>query len=100
LFVYSTETFNLIKSFSSTAKLSIFLNVNATFGGQIVKLIQTSSYCAAIYKEYIISLTPHSDEVLSASLGLFPVKKEAVIRRGSSNVIIYGFYPSTNEYKT
>lgn len=99
-YVYSTKTFEFIESFSSAVNLSIFLNTSTTFTGLIVKLIQTSCYCAVVYKEYIISLTPHSADVLSTSWKLFPVKKEVGIKRGSNNVIIYGFNPSTDEYKT
>lgn len=99
-YVYSTKTFELIDSFPSAVNLSIFLNTRTTFAGLIVKLVQTSCYCAVVYKEYIISLTPHSADVLSTSWQLFPVKKEVGTKRGSNNVVIYGFNPSTGEYKT
>lgn len=98
-YLYSSNTFELIETFSSTVSLSAFLKFSTSFGGLILELIRSTDYCAVIYKEYIISLTSHSVDVLSTSWKLFPVKKEVGIRRGSNSVNIYGFNPSTNEYK-
>ncbi len=99
-YVYYTKTFDLIQSFFSIRQLSTFLNIKVSFGEQIAKLIKSSEFQAITYKDFIISFTPHSAEVLSASWDLFPVKKDSRILRGSRNIIIYGFNPSTNEYKS
>lgn len=68
MYIYSARTFDLIQSFPSAVKLSVYLNVSVRFGLQIVKLIQTSDYLAVIYKDYIISLTPHNTDFLSTKL--------------------------------
>lgn len=98
-YLYSAKTMDLIQSFPSAVKLSAFLNVSLVFGGQVVKLIQTSDYCAIIYKDYIISLTSRNSDFLSTNLKYLPEKK-VVMKQGSRNIIIYGFNPSTNEYLT
>jgi len=99
LYVYSVKTFDLIQSFPSAVKLSAYLHVSVAFGVQIVKLIQASDHRAVVYKDYIISLTSQTADLLSNNLKLFPVK-EGVIKKGTRNIIIYGFNPSTNEYQT
>lgn len=97
LYIYSAKTYELIQNLPSAAKLSGYLNVSLTFGLQIVKLIQGSEFGAVIYKDFIIS--PHSAEYLSTNLKLF-TEKLAVNRKGYRSIILYGFNPSTNEYRT
>lgn len=99
LYIYSAKTYELIQILPSAVKFSGYLKVSLTFGLQIVKLIQGSELGAVIYKDFIVSLTPHSAEYLSTNLNLF-TEKFSVLRKGYRSIILYGFNPSNNEYRT
>ena len=99
-FVYSSRTFEFLQSFPSAIKLSIYLNTGQDFTYQLLKLIQTSDYSVVIYKDYIVSLTPHDADFLSNNFKLFVVKKESVSKTTKKGIMIYGFNPSSNEYRT
>lgn len=86
-----------IKSLPSAVKLSSFLKVSLRFGLQIVKLIKTSNDKAILYEDYIISLMRHDALYLSTNLNLFPVKMVAK-KKITSNITIYGYNPSNNDY--
>ena len=94
------ESFDLIKSFPSASKLSSYLKVRLNFGAELAKLIKASEYSAVIYKDYIISLTPLSIDYLQSNQKLFPIKKATIKKGSGSSIIIYGFNPSTNEFKS
>lgn len=98
-YLYSAVTFDFIQIFPSAVKLSSYLKISLAFGLQIIKLIQASDFKTVIYEDYIISFLSQDAYYLSNNLNLFPVKN-VVIKKGSRNITVYGFNPSTNEYRT
>ena len=100
-FVYSAITFDLLHIFPSAVKLSALLNVSGPFAIQIAKLILTSEYKAVNYYDYIISSTSRDSYFLSTNLKLLQLKKGAPVNKNRTrNITLYGFNPSTNEYRT
>lgn len=62
-------------------------------------LIKSSEYNAVIYEDYIISTMPLNSDFLSTNLKYFPVNI-SIINKGKRDMIIYGFNPNSNEYRT
>lgn len=98
-YVYSIKTFELECTIPSTIKLSGYLNINLSLVGQIITLIKSSEYNAVIYEDYIISTMPLNSDFLSTNLKYFPVNI-STINKGKRDIIIYGFNPNSNEYRT
>jgi hypothetical protein len=66
-YVYSTINLELISTFFGANQVSKFLEIGLYSAQYITKFIKSSSYLAIVYKDFIISLRPHSSEVLATS---------------------------------
>jgi len=101
LFMYSSTTFYLIQKFPSAVKLAAYFPESGkSFGYGVIKLILKSDYPAIRYSEYIISMVPLDSAFLRINFDLFTIKKVKNLLSQRKGKIIYGFNPSTNEYRT
>jgi len=98
-YLYSSLTFNLIEVFTSGVKLAAFFpDVSKRFGSDVTKMIL--NYSSAIrYLEYIISIVPMDSDTLQTLLNDLPIKPYSIPRSSPTGKFIYGFNPTTLEYR-